>query len=106
MKRLNPHSAIIKKYAKITNEQRRKAREVLRRKRQGDKVDEKEVKKAASTLGLKLRKYKEYKAEIQKKKTALKEARQKVKDAKEKKKEKTASKDAKSKPSAKKPEKK
>lgn len=84
MRKLNPYAAVLKKYAKVTNERRRKAREVLRKKRLGEKVDPKELNKAAETLGIKLRKYKEFKAEIQQKKAKLKAIREKVAAAKAK----------------------
>jgi len=78
MRKLNPYAAVLKKYARVNNERRRIARDVLRKRRRGEKVDEKEVKKAALTLGVKVRKYKAYKAEIQKKKATLKTIRDKV----------------------------
>jgi large subunit ribosomal protein L4e len=84
MRRLNPHAAILKKYARLSNEQNRAAREVLRRKRVGEKVDAKELQKAALTLGLKLRKFKEFKAEGLKKKATLAAARKKFAEAREK----------------------
>jgi len=82
MKRLNPYATVLKKYAKLTNERRREAREVLRQKRAGKKVDEKTMKKATRVLGLKLRKFKEYKDEIAKKKAALAALRVKLAAAK------------------------
>ncbi len=88
MRKLNPYAAVLKKYARITNERRRLARDVLRKRRRGEKVDEKEVKKAALTLGVKVRKYKQYKAEIQKKKATIKAIRDKVANAKAKRAEK------------------
>jgi large subunit ribosomal protein L4e len=88
MRKLNPYAAVLKKYARITNERRRLARDVLRKRRRGERVDEKEVKKAALALGVKVRKYKEYKAEIQKKKATLKAIRDKVANAKAKRAEK------------------
>jgi len=78
MRKLNPYSAVLKKYSRTDNERRRAARQVLLRKRRGEKVDEKELKKAGLALGIKIRKYKAYKAEIQKKKAALKAIRDKV----------------------------
>jgi len=84
MKKLNPYAAVLKKYARTTNERRRVARQVLLKKRSGEKVDEKDLKKAALTLGIKLRKYKDYKAEIQKKRETLKAIRDKVAKAKAK----------------------
>jgi len=84
MRKLNPYAAVLKKYARNNNERRRAARQLLLKRRRGEKVDEKDAKKAALTLGIKLRKYKEYKAEIQKKKETLKAIRAKVTAAKEK----------------------
>jgi len=78
MRKLNPYSAVLKKYSRTDNERRRAARQVLLRKRRGEKVDEKELKKAGLALGIKIRKYKAYKAEIQKKKAALKAIRDKA----------------------------
>jgi len=78
MRKLNPYAAVLKKYARIDNERRKSAKDVLRRRRKGEKVDEKAVKKAALALGVKVRKYKTYKAEIQKKKATLKAIRDKA----------------------------
>ncbi|CAG2102718.1 unnamed protein product [Medioppia subpectinata] len=78
MRKLNPYSAVLKKYARTDNERRRAARQVLLRKRKGEKVDEKELKKAGLTLGVKVRKYKAYREEIAKKKALLKATRDKV----------------------------
>ena len=78
MRKLNPYAAVLKKYSRITNEQRRGARELLKKRRGGEKVDAKALQKAALTLGVKLRKYKEFKNEIQKKKATLKANREKV----------------------------
>ncbi|XP_054161959.1 60S ribosomal protein L4-A-like [Oppia nitens] len=78
MRKLNPYAAVLKKYARVNNERRKSARELLLKKRRGEKVDEKELKKAALALGIKIRKYKEYKAEINKKKETLKKIRDKV----------------------------
>lgn len=85
MKKLNPYSAVLKKYAKLNNERRRAARELLLKKRRGEKVDEKALQKAALALGVKLRKHKEYKSEIQKKKDSLKAIRQEVAESQAKK---------------------
>jgi len=85
MKKLNPYSAVLKKYARLTNEQRRTSRLVLQKKRRGEKVDDKDVKKAAMALGVKLRKFKEYRNEIQKKKANLKTTREKVAESRAKK---------------------
>jgi len=84
MRKLNPYSAVLKKYAKQTNARNTAARAVLRRKRLGEKVPEAELKKAAATLGLKLRPFKAFKAEVRKKKEVLKAIREKVKAAKAK----------------------
>lgn len=81
LRKLNPHAPIIKKYARLNNEQRRAAREVLRRKRSGVKVDAKEVQKATAVLGLKNRTYKAFKSEIEKKKTAVTALRKKIAEA-------------------------
>ncbi|RWS12261.1 60S ribosomal protein L4-A-like protein, partial [Dinothrombium tinctorium] len=51
MKRLNPYSAALKKSVRNLSERRRAAREVLRKKRLGEKVDEKELEKAARVFG-------------------------------------------------------
>lgn len=67
MRRLNPHAHILKSQARATNESRRKAREVVRQSKSGQKVDAKQLSKSARLLGIKLRKYKEYKAEKAKK---------------------------------------
>ena len=85
MKKLNPYSAVLKKYARLNNERRRAARLVLQKKRKGEKVDDKTLQKAALALGVKLRKYKEYKNDIQKKKTNLKAIREKVAEGRAKK---------------------
>jgi len=78
MRRLNPYAAVLKKYSRTDNERRRAARQVLLKKRKGEKVDEKELKKAGLALGIKIRKYKAYKAEIAKKKATLKSIRDTV----------------------------
>lgn len=62
MRRLNPHAHILKSQARANNESRRKAREVVRQSKSGEKVDAKQLSKSARILGIKLRKYKEYKA--------------------------------------------
>jgi len=67
MRRLNPHALILKSQARATNEARRKAREVVRQSKAGQKVDQKLLNKSANVLGIKLRKYKQYKAEKAKK---------------------------------------
>jgi len=78
MRKLNPYSLVLKKYERINNERRRAAKDVLRKRRRGEKVEDKDVKKAALTLGVKVRKYNDYKTEIQKKKATLKSIRDKV----------------------------
>lgn len=70
MRRLNPHALILKTQARANNEARRKARELVRQSKSGKKVDQKLLNKSAKVLGLKLRKYKEYKAEKAKKTAA------------------------------------
>lgn len=70
MRRLNPHALILKSQARANNEARRKARELVRQSKSGKKVDQKLLNKSAKVLGLKLRKYKEYKAEKAKKTAA------------------------------------
>jgi len=85
MRKLNPYAAVLKKYSRINNERRKAARIVLKKRRKGEKVDEKEVKKASLALGVKVRKYKAYKAEIQKKKSTLKAIRDKVAESRAKK---------------------
>jgi len=81
LRKLNPYAPILKKYARITNERRREAREVLRRKRAGEKVDAKALQAATATLGIKLRTFKAYKSEVQKKKDAVTALRKKIADA-------------------------
>ena len=81
LKKLNPHSAVLKKYARITNEKRRLARQVLIRKRSGAKVNESELKKATATLGVKAVRAKEYRAELKKKAAAIKATAAKVQTA-------------------------
>jgi large subunit ribosomal protein L4e len=60
MARLNPHALILKKYARLSNEKNRVAREVLKQKRSGVKVSAADLTKATKTLGLKNRTYKEF----------------------------------------------
>lgn len=60
MRRLNPYSWILKTQARANNLRRRRAREILRRRKAGEKVDPKALDKATQLLGIKLRKYKEY----------------------------------------------
>ena len=67
MRRLNPHSIILKTQARANNEARRKAKEVVSQAKAGQKVDQKLLNKSVKVLGIKLRKYKEYKAEKAKK---------------------------------------
>lgn len=85
MKKLNPYSAVLKKYARLNNERRRAARQLLLKKRKGEKVDDKALAKAGLALGVKLRKFKEYKNEIQKKKANLKAIREKAAESRAKK---------------------
>lgn len=84
MKKLNPYALVVKKYARLTNVRRKNARDVISKKRRGEKVSEKELAKAAGILGIKLRTYKEYKAEKAQKKEALKALKEKVAAAKAK----------------------
>lgn len=84
LRKLNPHALIVKKYARVMNEQRRAAREVLRKKRSGEKVDANAVKKACTTLGLKNRTYKQMKAAIAKKRTDVNARRVAIKAKREK----------------------
>lgn len=63
LRRLNPHSLVLKTQERANNERRRRAREIIKKQKSGEKVDPKLVKKAATVLGLKLQKYKEFKAE-------------------------------------------
>lgn len=67
MRRLNPHAIILKTQARANNDARRKAKEVISEAKSGKKVDQKQLDKAKRVLGVKLRKYKEYKAEKAKK---------------------------------------
>jgi len=67
MRRLNPHALILKSQARATNEARRNAKSLVRQSKAGQKVDPKLLNKAVGVLGIKLRKYKEYKAEKAKK---------------------------------------
>ena len=81
MRKLNPHAPILKKYSRLQNERRRAAREVLRQKRNGVKVDPKAVTSAAKVLNLKLRTWKQKRAEdkkvVDQKLAARKEAKKK-----------------------------
>lgn len=67
MRRLNPYFWMLKTQARANNLRRQKAKALVRRHKAGEKVDPKLLLKAKSLLGLKLRKYKEYKAERSKK---------------------------------------
>lgn len=78
LRKLNPHALVVKKYAKINNERRRLAREVLRKKRAGTKVTAEELKKATETLGIKLRTSKQLKAAIAKKQADVKARRERI----------------------------
>jgi len=84
MRKLNPYAAVLKKYSRLNNERHRVARTVLKNKRLGKKVDEKQLKKAAAVLGITLRKFKDYKAEIAKKKATVNALRGKLAAAKAK----------------------
>jgi large subunit ribosomal protein L4e len=68
MRKLNPYASVLKKYSRLNNDRRKSARQLLLKRRGGEKVDDKEVKKAAIALGVKVRKYTDYKNEIKKKK--------------------------------------
>jgi len=78
LRKLNPHALVVKKYARITNDRRRVAREVLRKKRAGEKISADELKKATTTLGIKLRTTKQLKASIAKKRADIKARREKI----------------------------
>lgn len=67
MRRLNPHSIILKTQARANNDARRQARELINQVKSGKKVEQKQLDKAKRVLGVKLRKYKEFKAEKAKK---------------------------------------
>ncbi|RWS27616.1 60S ribosomal protein L4-A-like protein [Leptotrombidium deliense] len=84
MKRLNPYASALRKSMRHLCERRRAARELLRKRRSGEKVDATELKKAADVLGVKLIKYKEYKKQILAKKAKWNSILEKVKQAKEK----------------------
>lgn len=73
MRRLNPYSWVLKTQARANNLRRRRAKEILRRRKAGEKVDQKSLDKAVNLLGIKLRKYKEYKLERSKKVATKKE---------------------------------
>lgn len=70
MRRLNPYALVMKSQARANNQRRQKAKELIRRHKAGEKVDAKILQKATTLLGVKLRKYKEYKAERAKKTSA------------------------------------
>lgn len=88
LKKLNPHSAMLKKAARITNAKRQQARQVLLRKRSGEKVDESDLKKANATLGLKGTPAKVFRAQLKEKAEKRKAKLNKMKLAAEKRKEK------------------
>ena len=67
MRRLNPHSLVLKTQARSKNETRRNAKLLVAQAKSGQKVDQKSLDKSLRVLGIKLRKYKEYKAEKAKK---------------------------------------
>ena len=81
LKKLNPLSAAIKKHARSENERRRAARQVLLRKRSGEKVSDADAKKAVAALGLKGTSAKQFRANIRKKAVANQEAKQKIAEA-------------------------
>lgn len=72
MRRLNPLAPSMKAQARAVNLRRRAARELVGKSKSGTKVDGKALEGAAKVLGIKLRKYKEYKAEKAKKAAAVK----------------------------------
>ncbi len=71
MRRLNPHSIVLKTQARANNDARRQAKELISQAKSGKKVEQKKLDKALKVLGVKLRKYKEYKAEKAKKTAAV-----------------------------------
>lgn len=73
LRRLNPYASLLKKFARAENKRRKGAKDVFRRKRAGQKISEVDLKKAAAVLGLKVKKYKEVKAE-RAKRAALRKA--------------------------------
>jgi len=83
MKRLNPYATALKKSLKHLSERRKAAREVMRKKRLGQKVDAKELAKSAALLGMKLRKYKDFKKDVAAKKAKLNATKEKVDKAKQ-----------------------
>jgi large subunit ribosomal protein L4e len=78
LRKLNPHAPVLKKFARIDNERRRNARLLIAKKRLGQKVDQKELDKAAATLGIKLRSYKALKKAIATKRAAVQARRKKI----------------------------
>lgn len=79
---MNPYAGILKKYARLTNERRRAARDILRKKRSGTKVSPDDLKKATEVLGITNRTYKAYKASIEKKRASVTALRAKLAAAK------------------------
>ena len=73
LRRLNPYAPLLKKFVRAENKRRKEAKDVFRRKRAGQKVAEADLKKAAAVLGLKVKKFKDVKAE-RAKKAALRKA--------------------------------
>ena len=84
LKKLNPHSAVLKSYARAVNAKRRAARQVLLRKRSGAKVAEAELKKAQAVLGLKGTSAKEFRKELKQKVAKTKATLEKIEAAKQK----------------------
>jgi len=78
LKKLNPHSAALKKYARIVNSKRRDARALLLRKRLGAQVSEADLKKAYATLGIKPVQAKAVRALMKKKSAATKATAEKI----------------------------
>lgn len=84
MKKLNPYASILKKYASLTCKRRTEARRVLKARREGKKVSDVELKKAAKVLNLTIRKHADYKKELKSKAKRQEEVQQKVAAAKAK----------------------
>jgi len=78
LRKLNPHALVAKRFARIDNERRRAARQLFAKKRLGQKVDQNDLKKAAATLGIKLRSYKDMKKAIATKRADIKARREKI----------------------------
>ena len=58
MRRLNPHSYVLKTQARANNVRRQKAKDLVRRHKAGEKVDAKLIQKARNLLGLREKKAK------------------------------------------------